>query len=401
MSTLDQQTLSIIEELSINEDKFEVYIKKQLNRKEYEKVNTVLTRLNGKWNSKRKSHQFPINPTPLLKAVLKTKEIPLKNPTAFFPTPKELVLEMIEISQFVDLSTSEFINDFRILEPSAGVGGIADCIKEKAPYATLDLVEYLPLNQQLLKEKGYQPYCGDFLEFNKNYEIKYDYIYMNPPFSVESDKKAYITHVMHAFKMLKTTGILMAIVPLGFLQNSTKVEKDFYEFVATQGRVYRNKKGAFKESGTMVDTVTIEINTSSWKLNPYNGFKNFFVWHFMLFAYSDQKLADTINAIYTKEDFPKREDFENYCDQVLKHGCQNDELLSKNFINEYIEVLKRDCIDTREFQNLPIPQDEEISSSNLKKYFNNTKNENTEDTTITAQTVQESIKKDYTQLSLF
>lgn len=358
MKKISEAALNTLKNVSIDEKAFRVKLNSgKLDRELYKEVDEIFNRLKGKWNKKLYSHVFEENPKPAIEAILETEEMPPKNPTAFFPTPQLLIENMFKIADFIDLSTCEYIEDFRILEPSSGNGNIAKHIRKVAPNATLDLVEYLPLNQKLLKKEGFNPICGDFLEYNKDYSIKYNYIFMNPPFSLEHDKKAYITHINHALKMLKPSGVLIAIAPCGFLANNTKKEKDFFNLVAKHGRIYSNKKDSFKDSGTNVDTVTIEFNTSNWKTRPFNGYKNYFVFLLMFHLNNDNRYEQKVKRLLYSKEFPEDKQFEDLITDLITDLIKIEELISWNYTDLYIERLKELCVEYRVENDLNIPDE--------------------------------------------
>jgi len=271
--------------VSIDEQNCSVALLAQMDRKKYQEINEILERLGGKWNKKAKAHLFQVNPKPLIDAYLETGVLPEKNPTAFFPTPKELSDEVLRVSGFSEEYFAEDAYKLKVLEPSGGVGGLADAIMEVSRgHVDLDVVEILDINQRLLRLKGYEPICMDFMEYNKDYSVKYDYIIMNPPFSLKGDNKAYITHIGHAFEMLNWRGALTAIVPIGFVRNQAKKDREFLELVAQCGQIYKNPAKSFKDSGINVETYTIVLskNTLEWRRKPYQEYTNFHVWHALL-----------------------------------------------------------------------------------------------------------------------
>ncbi len=342
---LDDRVLQIIEDATICKETFSIKLNSgQIDKETYKLVDEVFKRLRGKWKGgKTQAHLFPYDPTPYIEALLVTKEMPDKNPTAFFPTPRVLVEEILDAINFVDLSDLDYLdedNRFRILEPSGGTGGIADVIKQRAPNAQMDIVEFLPLNQSLLKKKGYAPICGDFMEFNTDYTIKYDYIIMNPPFSLEGDKIAYITHIEHAIKMLKPTCTLVAIAPKGFLNNSSKKEKSFKEYAMIHGEISDNEKEAFKESGTLVDTVTIILENKDWKYKPFQGYSSHFVWEFGLYLENESELVNKAYSLYTAKEFDE--------EKAIKLAYDLLDILAKRYVgldsslmDDYIAYMKK------------------------------------------------------------
>lgn len=130
-------------------------------------------------------------------------------------TPLEVVEKMIEYAS-ID-------NNSRVLEPSAGIGSIADKIKEIT--TKLDCIEKMCSYQDLLKLKGHNVVGHDILQYNRfNY---YDVVIMNPPFSKNQD----IEHIRHAYKMLKPGGKLVAICSPHYTFASDKQSQDFREWI--------------------------------------------------------------------------------------------------------------------------------------------------------------------------
>lgn len=228
----------------------------QLDRKLYTSVNEVLTRCGGKWNTKQKAHLFPTENIDSLAQVIESGTVGAKNPDAYFPTPDAVILSMIQAAGPIGPDTS-------ILEPSAGEGAIANLVYEqtgaKCCVYEIDNARSLVLCATQCNHKCYSAlYQIDFLKVNCDPGC-YDRVLMNPPFSVESDKQAYIAHIEHAWKFLKPGGILVAIAPNGFTFRDDKRVVAFKEFVEQYGEWEELETGAFKESGTMTNTVMITM----------------------------------------------------------------------------------------------------------------------------------------------
>ena len=74
---------------------------------------------------------------------------------------------------------------------------------------------------------------------------------MNPPFSRQAD----IHHVNHAIKFLKPGGVLVSVMSAGVTFRTNRLTDDFRRMViAHNGQIGALPAGAFKESGTMVNT---------------------------------------------------------------------------------------------------------------------------------------------------
>lgn len=163
----------------------------------------------------------------------------------FFPTPESLAVEVVELANIQEGET--------VLEPSAGLGHIAEIIRTEHPNADLLCLEqYHPL-AEVLKVKGFTVTHGDFLAFDG----KFDKIVMNPPFEDLQD----IDHVVHAFELLKPGGRLVAIMANNKEGDREKV-KTFRAFVDMFGEIRTNDPDAFRSSfrPTGVSTITVILN---------------------------------------------------------------------------------------------------------------------------------------------
>ena len=214
----------------------------QLDRRQYLDVNKILELMGGKWNRKQKGHIFNEDPTDKLEAVLLTGEITEPTKYGYFPTPKNIVLRMVELA--------EIESGMSILEPSAGQGAIADCLPKDCQ---IDCIELLPDNANILQKKGYLVQQCDFLSVEP--QPLYDRIIMNPPFEKQQD----IDHVQHALKCLKDGGVLVSVMSSGVVFRENRKTVEFRGLVDELGFIERNPEGSFKESGTMVNTVIVVL----------------------------------------------------------------------------------------------------------------------------------------------
>jgi tetratricopeptide (TPR) repeat protein len=115
----------------------------------------------------------------------------------FYPTPDELIEELLALSIRGDLPRLKGISRFtlrgRVLEPSAGKGNIVNYIRSKAKSIKVDAIENDPELSSFLIGAGHNIVWSDFTTFETFRE--YDAIVMNPPFSA-CDK-----HLLHAVKL--------------------------------------------------------------------------------------------------------------------------------------------------------------------------------------------------------
>jgi len=189
----------------------------------------VMERLGGAETSKG-IWEFSYLIEPVLKELSRSGRIPEQKSHQFYPTPAEMADVAVEMA--------EIEPNHSCLEPSAGQGGLAD----KMPKSTT-CIEVSPLHCAVLKAKGYQTECADFLQWG--YGRTFDRIVMNPPFS---DGRG-VDHVKHAASMLSIGGKLVAIL-LASNKGKTLVEGMKHEW----SEVYRDK---FKDAS--VDVVILRL----------------------------------------------------------------------------------------------------------------------------------------------
>lgn len=158
----------------------------------------------------------------------------------FFPTPENLANEIVSLAHIKDGET--------ILEPSAGLGHLAEAITAAHPENYLQCVEYNSRLAEAVKLKGFEVENMDFLEYDK----KHDVIIMNPPFENLQD----VEHVYHAFNLLNPCGRVVAI-----MANNKHRKPDFLQFVEKYGYMQENPAGSFENAfnSTGVSTITVYL----------------------------------------------------------------------------------------------------------------------------------------------
>ncbi|MHB8744251.1 MAG: DNA methyltransferase family protein [Sulfuricaulis sp.] len=322
----------------------------QLDSKLYGRIKEVLVRLGGDW--KRGAFHFQMDPAPLIDSVLTLGVMPDKNPSAFFPTPRAVIAEMLmqeDIAERLQLrgalleENPGLVLPYRILEPNAGQGAIADELRALPGNHVIDLVEACEINVQVLRSKGYNPFAGRFEDFNTDGAKIYDLCIMNPPFSLNYDKKAYITHILRAYDMLDEGGILIAVAPTSFLSNTGSREQAFYDLIADNagGSIIDLPARSFLESGTSIGTclITLHRTKTNWKNSPYSGQPNYFEWLFWITTHNDKALNDAEQALY--ENFTV-EALESFVDDVLSEARNQGSLLPAGRRAEFVRMVSRE-----------------------------------------------------------
>lgn len=142
--------------------------------------------------------RFDYEPGQVLNEIVCSGCIPDQKSHQFYPTPATVAEAAIELAA-VDATPG-----MNWLEPSAGLGGLADLM----PQDDTTCVEISELHCQILKAKGHVVFEADFLKWGPA-TGKYDRIVMNPPYS----EGRWQAHLQHAATMLKPGGRLFAILP--------------------------------------------------------------------------------------------------------------------------------------------------------------------------------------------
>lgn len=214
-----------------------------LDRKLYVETNKVLEAAGGKWNKKFKAHVFDGDAIDAIEPIILTGAYRVtKQDFGQFDTP-DLLAKMV-----VGLAGVE--DGMSVLEPSAGVGNIANAIDAAGADVTAVEID----EKRAAKLGNYAVHITDFLDLTP-YQ-SFDRVVMNPPFAKQDD----IRHVLHAHKFLRGGGKLVAIMSASVMFRDNKLTSDFRDFVSAHGgTIDRLPEGSFKESGTGVNTCVVTI----------------------------------------------------------------------------------------------------------------------------------------------
>ena len=160
----------------------------------------------------------------------------------YYPTPYkvcEFIAEMVALPYHPQ-------DGFKILEPSAGTGSLAENLLHIFGFwnkTMFDMCELNPDFQEHLKWKGFNVVSDDCMKLN-NFN-KYDLLIMNPPFEYIKE------HLKHCIKLLKPNKPFGCIAPINF----PKKEVEFIE--EYEIGVIPIEGSAFKSSCTNVNTAIL------------------------------------------------------------------------------------------------------------------------------------------------
>lgn len=217
----------------------------QLDRTDYAKVNKILEALGGKWNKKAGAHVFAgCDPEEVVANYLETGKLDKPEKFGFFPTPAPLGRALVKLAGLRPGDT--------VLEPEAGVGGLAQVCAEVVGKDSVTCYEIQQKNCDVLRSLGFQVEQADFLSVEPTQ--LFSRVILNPPFEKQQD----ISHVLHAFRFLEPGGTMAAIMSIGVTFRTNSKTAQFRAFLdSMQATILVNDKDAFKESGTAAQTVSI------------------------------------------------------------------------------------------------------------------------------------------------
>lgn len=248
-SEISAAALAVLAAATVTEDRVTLPAG-QLPRPLYVEVNDVLARLGGKWKGgKVAAHLFDHDPREEVAVAVATGKMPPRNPLDYFATPPELAEEIVARYVPSDVPAAP-----RVLEPSAGEGSLARAVVDARPAATVECVELDPRRAAKVRAE-FPVHEGDFLSYEA--AEPYDLVVMNPPFTAPGDALAYVAHIERAYRMLRHNGVLVAVVPLGFVQRQDRRVSEFRARVDAVGGWDRLPDGAFESSGTGVATAVL------------------------------------------------------------------------------------------------------------------------------------------------
>ena len=238
---LDQDIVDSVEKMTVNGNRLELPAEQISN---YAQVKKRLTQAGGKYS--KNGFTFPDDAATIKARLVGGEDINDKKKYQFFETPEALARQLVDMCGVT--------KDCNALEPSAGRGAIASILEEQS--CTVTTVELMPANAAYLG-RGCGRYEGDFLSMSSSEIGMFDRIVANPPFTKNQD----IDHVKHMYSLLKDGGKMVSMTSKSWTFGSQKKQVAFREWLDEVGGVTTEvPEGTFKESGTNIATVIIEIS---------------------------------------------------------------------------------------------------------------------------------------------
>lgn len=158
-------------------------------------------------------------------------------------TPPELAKELVALAGVR--------KDSRVLEPEAGIGNIADVVKEVTDH--VDCIERMTDFCEILKLKKHNVIGNDLLTAET--APIYDAVVMNPPFSEECE------HIKRAFDFLRPGGSLVAVCSSSIQWKSTRKYEQFRDWLSEHTHSIDECGAKFEMTG--VHTVVLVVDKAA------------------------------------------------------------------------------------------------------------------------------------------
>jgi phospholipid N-methyltransferase len=243
---MKEELISSIGKMIVNGNRLE--LPKEEVFKNYAHVKKTLLNAGGKY--KKCGFEFTGEAEQVKQALVGGEVINDKKKYQFFPTPIDLVKRIVKQARLE--------NGQRVLEPSAGQGAIADELCKVN--CELHTVELMPESCRVLESQGHSVVEGDFLSLNPDDIGLFDRIVANPPFTKNQD----IDHIKKMFGFLASKGRLVSLASKSWMHGSQKKQVAFREWLNDVGaEISEVEAGAFKESGTNIATVIIDVSRAA------------------------------------------------------------------------------------------------------------------------------------------
>jgi len=152
----------------------------------------------------------------------------------------------------------ELSDGISILEPSAGIGNLANGILRVNPELSVNNIDCIELNGDMcikLNVQGFNTIHGDFLKINPT--KKYDLVIGCPTYKNGTD----MDHIMHMYKFLKSDGKLISLThPIWTVEN-TERQKQFRRWLSNKNYYMKMLKDfSFVENYETQPSMILVIN---------------------------------------------------------------------------------------------------------------------------------------------
>jgi len=145
-------------------------------------------------------------------------------------------------------------DEHKVLEPSAGVGLLAEGILKRNSNIKLDCIELNSQCKKVLREKGFKVIWSNFLDFRPKY--LYDRVIGAPNFKDNIDCE----HVMKMYSCVKEGGKIISIMSPYWMTGNSELQIKFRKWL--EDKSYTTTvlpDNSYMEDGKTVPTILINL----------------------------------------------------------------------------------------------------------------------------------------------
>jgi len=331
---------ALTSDLLINKTEKSISVIPKLTPKNYGKIKSVLTRLGGLWIPQKQHFKFTKCPETLIDRVRKLGSRQL-NKFHFYPTPQIVFDYMVKFTPLTYFGASA--ESVRALEPSCGEGSLIRKLKAFGEQKNRDFIidgyDIDPLNVVFCEEAGLSVQQADFLEVKP--VKKYDLVIQNPPFNHDE----FIKHIRHAQKFLTPDGIMLCVIPTGWLLETDKTENRKWLLEQIQlddvSNIYEGnffEVGTFKDVGISTAVISLlSVEAAERKVNN-DTFKQESIDSYEFFNQTSAKFLTEAQKLKLSEpDYSTaRNGIEEIVNNQLKNNDDGSIHIVKRFESEYV-----------------------------------------------------------------
>lgn len=156
------------------------------------------------------------------------------------------------IEQFMQVADIQ--DGQKVLEPSAGVGLLADGILRHNPSISLDCIELNSECKKALRDKGFNVVWSNFLDFKPKY--LYDRVIGAPNFKDNIDCE----HVMKMYECTKPGGKIISIMSPYWMTENSELQVKFRKWLQDKSyTITILPDNSYMEGGKTVPTILINL----------------------------------------------------------------------------------------------------------------------------------------------
>lgn len=214
--------------------------------KQYADIKNVCFKAGGRYE--KNSFVFEEPAHVVYDRIINGEKFNLKKEFQFFATPPELAAQVVELA---DIQPQD-----KVCEPSAGRGALIEAMRQACKLNQVWVSELDARNKPYLEKYGVYFNDDDFLQTDSQYNNFFEVVIANPPFTKDQD----IQHIMKMYDVCSPGGRVVSFASIGWQRGSKKKQIYFRDWInKVHAEVIPIPAGAFKESGTSVETCIIKI----------------------------------------------------------------------------------------------------------------------------------------------